>query len=191
MNLLRIQYFIETARCENFTEAAKKLYTSQPNLSKQIATLENELGIQLFVRTNRAAHLTRAGRYLYEQIKDVPDIINNAFREAKAMGREEMGIISIGILEGQDVNITLADRFQKLREMFPALEFNLERNSFSNLRKGLEEYRYDLIITLSFELDNNAEDLCYETLIEQQGAIAVSRKNPISRLKNATLYGKL
>ena len=50
MNLLRIRYFVEAAKCENFTEASKNLYTTQPNLSKQIAIMEDELGVLLFHR---------------------------------------------------------------------------------------------------------------------------------------------
>lgn len=48
MNLTRIQYFVEVARRENFSQAAKALYVSQPNLSKQVALMEQELGFDLF-----------------------------------------------------------------------------------------------------------------------------------------------
>ena len=37
MNTMKIRYFVEVARCGSFSEAARRLYTAQPNLSKQIA----------------------------------------------------------------------------------------------------------------------------------------------------------
>ena len=58
MNLTRIQYFVEVARRENFSQAAKALYVSQPNLSKQIALMEQELGFSLFTRNKAGVALT-------------------------------------------------------------------------------------------------------------------------------------
>ena len=43
MNLTKIRYFVEVASCGSFSGAAQKLYTSQPNVSKQIAQMEQEL----------------------------------------------------------------------------------------------------------------------------------------------------
>ncbi|MGB4660933.1 MAG: LysR family transcriptional regulator [Mobilitalea sp.] len=186
MNLLRLRYFIEAASCENFTEAAKRLYITQPNLSKQIGIMEEELGFSLFHRINHSVFLTKAGRYLYDQLKDIPDRTDIAIKQAKSLNRGEKGSISVGILEGQDVNLLLSDRFQTLNEVYPELSITMERDSFSRLRKGLDTYQYDFIITLSFEL-RNMIGLQYETLINQKGAIAISRKNPKSNLVNPSL----
>ena len=60
MNLTRIQYFVEVARRENFSQAAKALYVSQPNLSKQIALMEQELGFDLFRRVGKSVHVSPA-----------------------------------------------------------------------------------------------------------------------------------
>jgi DNA-binding transcriptional LysR family regulator len=186
MNLLRIKYFVEAAKRENFTVASRNLFTTQPNLSKQIAVMEEELGVQLFHRVNHNVFLTQAGHYLYDQLKDIPDTTSKAFEHAKALNRSEKGTITVGILEGMDVNLVMADRFAKLYEEYPNLKIAMERNSFRNLRKGLENYQYDFIITLSFELRNVVGGY-HETLIEQKGAIAISRRNPRSKLKNPTL----
>ena len=61
MNLTKIRYFVEVARCGNFSEAARRLYTAQPNVSKQIAQMEQELDFPLFVRSRRSVTLTPAG----------------------------------------------------------------------------------------------------------------------------------
>lgn len=186
MNLLRIQYFVVAAECSSFTKAAKRLYTSQPNLSKQISVMENELGLRLFYRSGRMVTLTRAGTFLYERLKDLPDRLAADFEQAKALSRRDSGRLKIGILEGQDVNIILADRFQRLENKGRGWTFELERNSFSNLRQGLIDYRYDLILTLSFELEEMHGVRC-KTLIQQNGAIAVSRKNELAMREDLTL----
>lgn len=186
MNLLRIRYFVEAARYQNFSVAARNLFTSQPNLSKQIALMEQELGFQLFQRVGKSIYLTQAGEYLYEQFKELPDYCAQAIAQATALSRGDVGSLSVGILEGQDINRALNDRLDAIHSRYPELELQLERNSFRNLRQGLESCRYDLIITLSFEL---AGQTGWESRIlqRQNGAVGVCRKNPISQRPDLTL----
>ena len=179
MNLLRIRYFVAAARSGSLTAAAQTLYTSQPNLSKQIALLEQELGFPLFHRVGRSLSLTRAGRHLYEQLADLPGQVDKAVACARALSREEQGSLSIGVLEGQDVGAILTGRLQVLRESRPDMEVDLERGNFSQLRRGLNDRRYDLIITLAFELEED-RGLCRETLLRQAGAIFINRRNPLA-----------
>ena len=65
MTSLQIQYFLATVRQMSFTKAAAELYITQPSLSKQISTLESELGVELFDRSVKTKlHLTPAGALL-------------------------------------------------------------------------------------------------------------------------------
>ena len=189
MNLTRIQYFVEVARSENFSEAARKLYTSQPNLSRQIAVMEQELGFALFHRVGRSIYLTQAGQYLYEQFKDIPDHAASAIAHASALARGDVGDLRVGVLEGQEVTAFFAERLRRISEERPDLSIDVERNSFSNLRSGLIRCHYDLIITLSFELEDleAMEPVEHEVILEQSGAIAISRKNPLALKEDLTL----
>lgn len=189
MNLMRIQYFVEVAKSENFSEAARKLYTSQPNLSRQIAVMEQELGFALFHRVGRSIYLTQAGQYLYEQFKDIPDLAANAIAHASALARGDVGDLRVGVLEGQEINNIFTERLRRISEERPDLSLQVERNSFSNLRNGLLQCRYDLIITLSFELEDlaAAEPVEHEILLPQSGSIAVSRKHPLADKEDLVL----
>lgn len=189
MNLTRIQYFVEVAKSENFSEAARNLYTSQPNLSRQIAVMEQELGFALFHRVGRSIYLTQAGQYLYEQFKDLPEQTAKAIAHAGALARGDVGSLRVGILEGQEINTFFAEQLRRIGEERPDLSLEVERNSFSNLRSGLLQCHYDLIITLSFELDELSaqESMEHEIILPQSGAIAISRKNPLSTKDHLTL----
>lgn len=66
MTLLQIQYAVECARCGSITKAAQKIFTSPPNLSKSIRSLEEELGFQIFLRDNDGIHLTAKGNNFLE-----------------------------------------------------------------------------------------------------------------------------
>lgn len=186
MNLTRIQYFVEVARRENFSQAAKALYVSQPNLSKQISLMEQELGFDLFRRVGKSVHLTQAGQYLYEQFKGLPEYTAQAIAHAHALSRGDVGNLSVGILEGQDVNIAMSRTIAQLHRKFPDVVVELERNSFRNLRNGLDNCRFDVIITLGFEVEGR-RDWSWESLRMQRGAIAINRAHPLADKKDLSL----
>lgn len=72
--------------------------------------MEQELGFQLFQRVGKSIYLTQAGEYLYEQFKELPDYCAQAIAQATALSRGDVGSLSVGILEGQDINRALNDR---------------------------------------------------------------------------------
>lgn len=182
LNLTKIRYFVEVARCGNFTEAARRLYTAQPNVSKQIAQMEQELDFALFIRTKRSVQLTPAGEMLYEKLKDVPQEIDELFSQARALAHKNEEHLQIGILEGQDVSSLLLTRLNLIQSLMPNLELELERNSFKNLRSGLSTGHYDLIVTLDFDVENE-NDFSYRPIYPQPPAIAINRNHPLAEEK--------
>lgn len=62
MTLNQLTYFSVLASCENYTQAARQLFISQPSLSYAMTNLEKELGCTLFCRQGRHVMLTDAGR---------------------------------------------------------------------------------------------------------------------------------
>lgn len=179
MNLTKIRYFVEVARCGNFSEAARRLYTAQPNVSKQIAQMEQELDFPLFIRTKRSVRLTPAGQLLYDHMKTLPEDLENLFEQAKALARRDEATLNIGILEGQEVNSLLLMRLGLAQELYPNLEMEMERNSFSNLRSGLKNGHYDLIVTLDFDVEQE-ESFASRVIFPQPPAIAIHRNHPLA-----------
>ncbi len=70
MELKQLEFFVTANECGSLGKAASKLYTSQPNVSKTIRLLEEELGEQLFERTPRGLRLTEYGNSIYKYAKD-------------------------------------------------------------------------------------------------------------------------
>lgn len=181
MNLTKIRYFVEVARCGNFSEAARRLYTAQPNVSKQIAQMEQELDFPLFVRNKRAVRLTPAGQLIYDQIKELPGELEALFEQARALARREETRLTIGILEGQEVNSLLLTRLNLAQALNPDLELEIERNSFSNLRSSLRSGRYDLIVTLDFDVEKE-DEFTARNIYAQPPAIAIHQSHPLAGL---------
>ncbi len=64
MNLEQLRGFVAVAELGHFTRASEKLHLAQPSLSRQISTLEQELGAELFHRARGNISLTAAGETL-------------------------------------------------------------------------------------------------------------------------------
>ena len=66
LEVKELQYFVVCADLLSFSKAADVLYTTQPNVSKVVKSLEEKLGFAVFDRDNRGIKLTRRGRQAYE-----------------------------------------------------------------------------------------------------------------------------
>lgn len=64
MTLQQLTYLVTVADCGNITDAAEKLFISQPSLSAAIQNLEKEMGVKAFVRSNKGVVVTREGEEL-------------------------------------------------------------------------------------------------------------------------------
>ena len=67
----KLNYIIAIAEERNLTQAAKRLYISQPTLTLYLNRLENELGVKLFDRCKSPVTLTDAGAYYLEKMKKI------------------------------------------------------------------------------------------------------------------------
>lgn len=66
METKQLQYFIKCSELESFSQAAKELHTTQPNVSKVIRMLEDELEMTLFIREKNRILLNENGREIYK-----------------------------------------------------------------------------------------------------------------------------
>ena len=90
MELRHLRYFVEIADQRHYGKAAKNLYISQPTLSQQIQSLENEIGVELFLRSKRQiaqkVELTEAGEEFLIAAKKILDLSQKAIEQARKTG---------------------------------------------------------------------------------------------------------
>lgn len=82
MTLQQLKYLVTVADCGNITEAAERLFISQPSLSLAIHNLETEMGVTAFSRTNKGVRITREGEELLSyarQLLEQADIMQEHF----------------------------------------------------------------------------------------------------------------
>ncbi|WP_354644642.1 LysR family transcriptional regulator [Kitasatospora camelliae] len=89
LDLRKLRYFVAVAEHLGFGRAAQELYIAQPVLSRQIRSLEEELGYPLFTRTTRRVELTAAGRQLQKEAKRITATVDTALRRVQEAARGE------------------------------------------------------------------------------------------------------
>lgn len=80
MSLSQIEYFVAVAEEGHVGRAARRLHISQPPLTRQIRSLEHEVGAALFERTPRGMRLLPAGERFLEHAKRVLSAVEDARR---------------------------------------------------------------------------------------------------------------
>lgn len=71
MTISQLEYVLSVAKHQNFTEAAKHSFVTQPTMSMQIQKLEEELEIEIFNRKKKPIELTEIGKKIVEQAKTI------------------------------------------------------------------------------------------------------------------------
>ena len=182
MNTTQIRYFLAVARTLNFTQAAKQLYISQPALSKQITALEKELDMTLFIRDQKKVRLTPAGAVLYKELPKLEEHYGMILRKASIANSGNEGELSIGILEGQMVGDTFTRIYGQFCQNYPNISIRLVRDSFSGLRRQLDDGSIDIAITLDFDIMGDGS-LQHEPLEVCPAIAAVAKSHPIANKK--------
>ena len=80
MTLQQLKYMITVADTGTITEAANKLYISQPSLTNAIHELEKEMNIVIFNRTNKGISLSKEGEIFlgYANIREMMVVRNSS-----------------------------------------------------------------------------------------------------------------
>ncbi len=147
MTFLQIQYFLKTAACMNFSQAAKELYVTQPSVSRQIKQLEQELGYPLFVRTQKnAIRLTPAGIVFQDAFSQMQTIYSRAAETAQSLTNHYPMQLKIGIGSGWDMSTALLRVKTQLTQHYPQAELLFESQDFRELRHRIRSGELDVMI---------------------------------------------
>ena len=96
INLNLYKIFCKVAQSKSYSEAAEKLNLSVPNVSTQIANLEEQLKLKLFNRENKGVTLTESGKDLYEIVNKSISGFDFAEKYAKEHPKEQVVFLSVG-----------------------------------------------------------------------------------------------
>lgn len=147
MTISQIKTFLTVAECMSFTEAASTLNLTQSAVSRQMATLEDEIGAKIFDRKNNYFRLTYAGRKLRDGFRQVVDGLDNVISEVQKIDRGIEGELRIGVLSDQSMDQVMTRALRRL-----SAEGNVDlvvtRLNFKGLYQSLVNGSIDVVNTI-------------------------------------------
>jgi DNA-binding transcriptional LysR family regulator len=139
MELYQLRGFVTVAELGHLTRAAERLHVSQPALSGQIRSLEDQLGLQLFERGSTGMALTAAGRRILPTAREILQKAATLRGLARSIEGDVAGRVSVGTLADPDV-LRLGEVLAAARERHPLLEIELHHEvsgeAFAKVRDG-------------------------------------------------------
>ena len=161
INEKRIQYLLTVAQEQNITTAAKKLYISQPALSRMILDLEQELGTPLFIRERNALRLTQAGAVYLRGCRQILAIDRSVKREISDLLSSRRGKITLAVtaLTGEFLLPRILNAFEA---EYPNVKLELYEEKMRFLNEAVKNGKADLALVRS----PNDPELTYELVME-------------------------
>ncbi len=114
----RLRVLVEVARHGSFSAAAVELGYTQPAVSRQIATLEAEVGTVLVRRVPLGAVLTDAGRLLVARSEEILARLADAEAELRALGGLEGGTLRVATFASAAASV-VPIAVARFRERYP------------------------------------------------------------------------
>ncbi|BDR57053.1 LysR family transcriptional regulator [Xylocopilactobacillus apis] len=146
MEIRVLQYFLAVVEEKNISRASQKLHVSQPNVSRQLRELEEELGITLFDRGGRQIELTESGEYLANQARQILSLVNKTEDNLQNPG-ELTGTLTIGSGESQTI-MSIIEVIKSMRSLYPRIKVNLVSNNADEVQKNLLTGLFDFGVVM-------------------------------------------
>ncbi|HLY75656.1 MAG TPA: LysR substrate-binding domain-containing protein [Planctomycetota bacterium] len=177
MELRHLRYFVAVAEECHFGRAARRLFISQPPLSRQIRDLEEEIGLQLLERTRTQVRLTAAGRQFLEGARQTLVQAERTVALAKQAAEGKTGFLSIGYIPTGDLGV-IPKVLRPFRKQYPNIELELRSLPVA---PQIDELRRERIHLGFLRLPVHAPDLRIEHVHTESLIVALREKHPLSR----------
>ena len=125
MDIRQLKYFIALVETSNFTQASKKLYISQPALTKSLKLLEEELGAELIERNRRSLRTTDAGRAFYRGALDICARFDDLHCMVADVQNQNIGNVRFAIPPVL-LNTFFPNLLRSFRQQYPCVKINID-----------------------------------------------------------------
>ncbi|WP_293760200.1 LysR family transcriptional regulator [uncultured Aquitalea sp.] len=170
MDSRQLKAFVAVFEERNITQAAQRLFITQPTLSVTIRQLEDMLGAPLFVRQPRGVAVTEEARLFYPQARkllDQMESVSSLFRERRSCEPMLLGV------DGDIAPSRLSRILRLARQRIPGLLLSAEPGCVGDARVAPEDLR--------------CEDDLFLPLWEERFVLAVPAQSPLAGLAEVDL----
>ncbi len=154
MNTIQLKSFMAVANFLNFSRAADHMCLTQPAISHQIGSLEDELGVKLFSRTSKNVRLTDEGSQFMHYAEEMLRIEGLSKARMKSISLKTSRKISIGVHNTFELRL-LEPVLRMCLEDDPDLVPIIRMMPFDSLESMLLDGNMDLIFSFTQPKDRN------------------------------------
>lgn len=181
MNTVQLECFVAVAQYLNFSKASRTLKITQPAVSHQIQTLEEELGVKLFNRTSKNVTLTQEG-FLF--LTDAQLILKTALSAKERLSSRDHFIpLELGCHNYMELNL-FPPVLKKLTEEYPLLRPNIHLVPFPSLLRLMENNQVHAVLGIRDE--QKLSSLHFHELCSVPVACVCSPEHPLAKYGTLT-----
>lgn len=184
----RLETFLVLAECGSFTEAAKKLFCSQPTISHHIQKLEEQFGAPLFIRTGRTAQLTRQGEIFLDYAKQIEQTMLQAGSAIESSMKTESSIVSVYVSQ-YFANYYFDEILPTLHASDPPYRLEINAYCYEALKQALVDRKTDWAIMPYYPDDDFIRsDFAVHALFEDEFMLVLPPEHVLMNRK--TIYAR-
>lgn len=192
MNILHLKYAVEVAKTRSISKAAENLYMGQPNLSRAIKELEEQLGITIFRRTTKGINITKDGEEFLEYARRIVNQVEEV-EQLYHHGRQKKQSFSICVPRASYISYAMADFARGIKSDTPAEYYYCETNSMNTINSVVMEdfdlgiVRYQSSYEKYFSDLFKDKKLVAETITKFTYKMIIEKNNPLVRQESVSL----
>jgi|GEM_PF-1348218 len=187
MNLNQLNYAVKLSEFKNFTSAANELFITQPTLSQQIKSLEEELSVALFIRKRKGIELTPAGKdfiFYARKILIEIDRLNIAIGNYCTL---EKGSIKIGLLWTFGY-LEIGEYINQFRIIYPLIDIKLFVDGSTKLMEKLHNHELDVVFVTGSQRELDDHRLSLLKVAESEIAVIMNKNHHLAKHKSITCH---
>ena len=186
IKLRHLDMFVTVVEQGSMAQAAERLGTLQPVVSKAIAELEHTVGAQLLDRGPRGVTPTIYGRSLFKRSKAIFDDLRTSVSELEVLADPAAGELRVGSTEACAVGLTPAI-IDRMSRKFPRVTFEVAVADPRTLyERDLRGRRIDLLVGRRVSTDA-ADELQFTRLHHDRLCVVAGIGSPWAKRKSVTL----
>ncbi len=152
-DLSLLRSFLQVADSGTITTAARRLFLTQPALSRRLQQLESDLGAELFQRSRQGVQLTEEGRLVQRLGSDLVDRWDHLKDSVSAISSMDTGIVRLGG-GATAVSFLLPSAIAQFQRSHPGILFQVKEAGSRDVERDVLEERIELgIVTLPVSSD--------------------------------------
>ena len=184
MTLQQLKYVITVAETGTITEAAKKLYISQPSLTNAIHDLEKEMNVEIFHRTNKGIDISKEGEDFLgyaRQVLEQAAILEDKYKNGSG-GKKQFCVSTQHYSFAVNAFVDLIQQYGQ-----EEYDFSLRETQTYEIIEDVAKMKSEIVILFLNEFNEKvlrklmkANDLEFHPLFTARPHVFISRRHPLA-----------